>query len=303
MKSVLKHGDLIWVDLKSPTKEEIREVMKEFTIHPLVAEELLIPTIQPRVDLYDNLIFLILHFPVKQHTSSDPNQEVDFIIGKNFLITVRYDTVDAIHKFSKIFESNSITKTVDVGDHAGYIFYYLIKKMYRSVEHELEFVESSLHDIEDKIFSGKEKEMVEDLSVVSRVLLDFKQTTRAHESVLGSFEIASNKFFGGTFIHHTKRVIGEQYRLYSQIEGLQETVRDLRYTNDSLLTTKQNEVMKTLTIMAFVTFPLSLIASIFGMNTLHIPFVGKQYDFWIVIGIMVIMTSMFFIFFKKNKWL
>jgi len=303
MKQVYKHEGLVWVNLESPTKDEVRDVMEEYDIHPIVAEELLTPTLRPKVDLYDNLIYLILHFPAKKHTNTGPNQEIDFIIGKNFLITAHYDTIDAVHKFAKVFETNVITKSVDLGDHAGYIFYYLIKKMYSSVEHELEFVESHLHNIEDKIFEGKEKDMVEELSEVSRILIDFKQTTRAHESVLGSLEMAGNKFFSSMFSHHLKRIIGEQYRIHSLIEGLQETMRDLRQTNNSLLSTKQNEVMKTLTIMAFVTFPLSLIASIFGMNTMFIPLVGHKYDFWIVIGIMAVLTVIFFIYFKKNRWL
>lgn len=303
MKKVYKNKGLVWVNLESPTKDEVRDVMEEYNIHPTVAEELLTQTLRPKVDLYDNLIYLILHFPAKKHTNIDHNQEVDFVIGKNFLITAHYDTIDAIHKFAKIFESNTITNRVDLGDHAGYIFYYLIKKMYASVEHELEFVESRLHDIENKVFEGKEKDMVEELSEVSRILLDFKQTTRAHDSVLSSLEIAGDKFFNNMFSHNLKRISGEQYRINFLIEALQETMRDLRETNNSLLSTKQNEVMKTLTIMAFVTFPLSLLAAIFGMNTVYLPFVGQKNDFWIVIGIMGILTIIFFIYFKKNKWL
>jgi magnesium transporter len=121
--------------------------------------------------------------------------------------------------------------------------------------------------------------------------------------VLNSLEIAGTKFFNGMFTHHLKRVSGEQYRIHSLIESLQETMRDLRETNNSLLSTKQNEAMKVLTIMAFVTFPLSLVASIFGMNTVFLPFVGQKYDFWMVMGIMAALTISFFIFFKRNKWL
>jgi len=82
-----------------------------------------------------------------------------------------------------------------------------------------------------------------------------------------------------------------------------ELLAELRTTNDSLLYAKQNEVMKTLTIMAFVTFPLTLLAGIFGMNTAYTPLVGRSYDFWIVIGIMLALTVLFFSFFKYRKWL
>ncbi len=304
MRKEYTHKGLTWIDLESPTKSEIREIMEEYSIHPLVAEELVAPTLRPKVDLYDNAIYLILHFPAHRHTnSSGQNQEIDFIIGKDFLITAHYDTVDALHKFQKIFEANSITNEKHLGEHAGFIFYYLIKKLYKSVDHELEYTESYMDEIEENIFQGQEKEMVEDISSIARILLDFKQALRTHDSVLSSLEIAGVKFFGNSFLHYLKRITGEHYRVQSAVEDQQEALRELRETNNSLLSTKQNEVMKVLTIMAFVTFPLSLLASIFGMNTTTLPIVGHRFDFWIVIGIMCTLTVIFFIFFKKNRFL
>lgn len=304
MKKIQTYNNLVWIDFDSPTKDEVRDIMENFSLHPTVAEELLLPSVRAKADLYSNCIYMILHFPAFGHTNSlDTNQEIDFIIGKDFLITAHYDTVDAIHKFSKLFETNSITHSNDMGDHAGYIFYLLIKKLYRSVEHEIEQFESRLNEIEENIFRGKEKEMVEEISVLSRAILDFKRSLRVHESVLFSLESVGVKFFGSAFIHQIKKIQSEHFRMYSLVESFLESLKEIRETNNSMLYTKQNEVMKILTIMAFVTFPLSLIASIFGMNTNFIPFVGREYDFWIVIGIMVFLTAVFFIYFKKNKWL
>ena len=61
--------------------------------------------------------------------------------------------------------------------------------------------------------------------------------------------------------------------------------------------------MKTLTIMAFVTFPLALVVSIFGLDTNYVPIIGQPYDFWIIIGILSGLTALFFVFFKYKKWL
>jgi magnesium transporter len=97
--------------------------------------------------------------------------------------------------------------------------------------------------------------------------------------------------------------MGEYYRIKNSVVTHYDSLHELRETNNSLLSTKQNEVMKILTIMAFITFPLSLFASIFGMNTVYLPIVGNQYDFWIITGGMVIATVAFFTFFKKKKWL
>ena len=298
------HKNVTWIDLENPTKEEVQKVMNEYSIHPTVVEELLMPTTKPRIDLHDNFIYLILHFPAFRHTHNhDQNQEIDFIVGKDFIITTRYDTVDPLHKFSKIFETNSILDKSDIGTHAGFVFFFMIKKLYKSLEHELEYIDDALETIEDDIFKGHEKEMVVSLSVVSRDLLNLKQAMRSHKEVLNSFDEVSIEFFGKEFSHHTKSIISEYYRVNSIIGMHNDSLNELRQTNDSLLTTKQNEVMKTLTIMALVTFPLSLIATIFGMNTTELPIVGQPNDFWIVMGIMLILTFVMFIFFKLRRML
>ena len=298
------HKNVTWIDLETPTKDEVHKIMGEYSIHPTVAEELLMPSMKPKVDLHNNFLYLILHFPAFRHTHNhNQNQEVDFIVGKNFIITTRYDTIDPLHKFSKIFETNSILDKSDIGTHAGFVFFFMIKKLYKSLEHELEYINDALETIEDDIFKGREKEMVVSLSVVSRDLLNFKQAMRAHKEVLGSFEEVGVEFFGKEFSHHIKSIIGEYYRINSMIGMHNDSLYELRQTNDSLLSTKQNEVMKTLTIMALVTFPLSLIAAIFGMNTKILPIVGSPNDFWVVMGIMLTLTFVMFIFFKIKKLL
>jgi len=304
MISRYTYKKITWIDLESPTQEEVRGLMKEFDIHPLVANELLAPTLRPKVDLYNNLIYLILHFPAFQHSHGHkPEQEVDFIIGKDFIITTHYTMIDTLHEFSKVFEVNSIIDKSHIGNHAGFIFFYIAKELYRSLAQELEYVNTALEAVEEDIFKGKEKEMVEEISRINRNLLNFKQAIRLHQDVLSSLEIAGLRFFGDKFSYYLSSISGEYYKIASQLEGNRETMLELRNTNDSLLSAKQNEVMKILTIMAFITFPLSLIAGIFGMNTSYVPIVGTPGDFWIVMSIMGFATFLMFMYFKRKNWI
>ncbi|MCK5592389.1 MAG: magnesium transporter CorA family protein [Candidatus Pacebacteria bacterium] len=304
MISRYKYRDLTWIDLESPTKEEVREIMEEHNVHPLVADELLSPTLRPKVDLYDNLIYLIMHFPVvySMHGRSG-GQEIDFIIGKNFLITTHYELVDPLHEFSKVFEVNSILGKSDMSTHAGYLFFYIIKELYRGLTIELDHIAEELENIEEKIFKGEEVKMVESISRVNRDLLNVKQAIRPHKETLDSFEIAGKQFFGEEFTYHLQTISGEYYKVFNILEGQKETLLDLRITNDSLLTTKTNEIMKILTIVAFITFPLTLIAGIFGMNAEYMPFVGQEKDFFIILGLMVVTVFIMFSYFKFKKWM
>jgi magnesium transporter len=304
MISRYRHGELVWIDLESPTSAEAREVLNEFEIAPEVAEELLLPSIKPRVDFYGTHMYLVLHFPALRHTHRlSSEQEVDFIIGRNFIITTHYDTVDPLHKFSKVFEVNSIIDRSNIGEHAGFIFYYMVKKLYRSIEHELEVVRDTLEDAEERIFEGQERDMVRNLSFISRDLLNMRQALSPQREILASFAEIASAFFEGSFDTQLRAIQNEHMRIFGAIKTNASWLIELRETNNSLVSTKQNEVMKVLTIMAFVTFPLSLVASIFGMNTQYLPIVGQPYDFWIIVGAMFIGMIVFLAFFKYKRWL
>ncbi|MBI2120941.1 MAG: magnesium transporter CorA family protein [Parcubacteria group bacterium] len=299
-----EHKGLRWIDVESPTKEDIDALAAEFSLHPLVAGELLAPSLRPKVDLYKDSIYLMLQFPAFRHShGKDVRQEVDFVIGKNYLLTVHYDMIDAIHKFSKEFEVSSILDKSEAGSHAGYLFFHLIKKLYHSLSHELEHIDTRLENAEAKIFKGGEAKMVEVLSYINRDLLDFKQALRTHKDVLKSLEAAGMEFFGKDFSYYLQAISGEFYKVANTLDGHKETLIDLRETNDSLLTTKTGNIMKRLTFVSFTTFPPMLIASIFGINSEHTPVMGRSFDFWIVLGIMVFATLGIILFFHHKKWL
>jgi magnesium transporter len=299
------HKEITWIDLVQPTAEEVKTISDEFSIYPTVANELTSPSVKSRIELYKNYIYLILHFPVFKHShSAETKQEVDFIIGENFVITARYDTIDAIEKYAKVFEVSSILERdmSDSGTGAGGVFFGIVKEIYQSLFYELEYIENWLSKTEEDIFHGKEREMVIALSEISRTLLNFKKSTDFHREVLESLDIFGRKVFDDHFSYHARRILDEYHKVQSTLRNNLEFVAELRETNNSLLSTKQNEIMKTLTIMAFTTFPLTLLAAIFSMETVSTPLLGHPYDFWIIIGGMATATIIFFSFFKYKKW-
>jgi magnesium transporter len=210
------HRGLVWIDLESPTQEEIREIAANYRLHPLVVHELSAPTLKPKVDFYADFIYLILHFPRlrkgaerDERSRGSGDQEIDFIVGKKFLITVRYGGSDAVQVFGKLFDSSAILDKRALGAHAGFIFFHLLSKLYEDLLHEIAVVRETLQDIENRIFEGEEREMVLSLSRVSRDLLDFKRSLSLHRDVLESFEVAGAKFFGENFRFHLRTLSGD----------------------------------------------------------------------------------------------
>ena len=160
-----------------------------------------------------------------------------------------------------------------------------------------------LKEIEGRVFNGDERKMVVELSHAGRTIHDFRQALAPHQEMLSSLEPVATRMFGTEFSYHVRTVFGAWERVEHTLARLRDSLKELRETNNSLLSTKQNEIMKTLTIMAFVTFPLTLISSVFGMNTRYLPIVGSTGDFWIILSLMLTLAIFFFLFFKHKKWL
>lgn len=303
MISRYTYHDLLWVDIESPTHEEVRAIMSEFDIHPIVADELLTPSLRPKIDRYENYLYLILHFPALRHSHTTKTQEVDFVIGKKFIITVRYELLDPMHKFAKVFEVNRILDKRDMGDHAGFVFFYMIRKIYASLTHELEVISESLERIEDRIFLGEERAMVAEISKSYRDILLFHRALRMHKSVLTSLESACEDFFGKDFRHYAQNITGEYLKVEEILSDQKEILGDLRATNASLLTTKTNEIMKVLTATNFMLLPATLIIQIFSLPSAHKPIMGMVNDFWIVLVLVLLMVTTTFMIFKWKRWI
>jgi magnesium transporter len=297
-----KHID--WIDLESPKEADIELVKNRYHIDPAILDDLFSPTIKPRFDFFENHAYMVLHFPIYDRTRNIfYNREVDFILGKDFVITVHYEDVPQLHDLSKIFQGSDELEKGSHSAHPGFLFFYIMRHLYVSLEDELETIEAGLSFIEERIFAGEEREMVLRLSAVGRLFVDFSRSIKGHRDVLRQFEELAASLYGAEFLYYAKLISGEFNKITDIVEGIRDTFHELRQTNDSLLSTKTNDIMKFLTIMAFITFPLSLVAGIFGMNTNNTPIIGSDLDFWFIIGLMFTLTLIFFIFFKYKRWL
>ena len=303
MHSRYEHNGLVWVDLESPSRDEVRDIMDQFGIAPLVAEEVLLPATKPRVEFYGDYVYLVLHFPALRHSHKAREQEVDFVVGSNFLVTAHYDMIDSLHKFTKVIEVNSLLDKSNLGSHAGFMMFYMLKKLYQAVEHEVEYIRHDLATVEEHIFSGHEVDMVVALSRSARDLLNLRQRMEPHREVLRELEAGGAAFFGQDFLPYLRALSNEYYRVHNHIMRETESVHELRETNNSLLSTKQNETMRILTIMALLTFPLALFVAIFDINAASNPIIGLPYDFWIIVGIVVGAGATMLWYFRYKKWL
>jgi magnesium transporter len=298
---------ITWLDLESPNDQEIAGLVRRYGLHPLVGEELKSSPSQAKIDFYKDYVMVILTVPVRirqdgGYTIAD--REIDFVIGKDFLITSRSEKVDELEYFSRIFDANAILNKNESMKHAGHLFYYIVMRLYGGMVNDLENIKDTLQAAELGIFKGNERGMVEVLSRVSRELIDFTQTARVHRDIWDEMiEFSPKDLFGAEYADSIKEIRDEFNRIHELVANARELLTDLRATNDSLLNTKQNEIIKVLTLVAFVFQPLTFVAALFTIPALYVPFIDQKEGWIIIAGIMITMAFGIWTFFKSKKWI
>lgn len=292
-----------WIDIIAPTTEEIRTIFEECEIPAKFTHDLMSMTPQTDTEVASNAIKITLDFPIVKRTDINHPHEVKFIATKTHLITVRFEDMELIHRFSKEFEVLNILKQAGKRATGGHLFVALLSYIYSGLNTKLDYLEGRMQDAERELFNENEKEMLYEISQIGRRLISFKQTMSAHRRALNDLKEEIGSVFSKNYAEKIDPILVSYEHLLARTTALSHTLEILRDTDHALLSAKQNEIMKTLTIMAFITFPLTLVSSIFGMNTTTTPIAGAPYDFWIVIGIMFVVSLCLFGYFKYKHWI
>lgn len=297
------HQGVVWIDLERPTIEEVEALANELRLGPYFERELLTPTLKPRVDLFPDFVYTVLHFPSSRDTRGRlETHEVDLVVTQSMVLTIHYESVPAILDFARSFEASMLLKRKGTELHSGHVLFELSTRLYQSAEDELDAIESSVNAIEKSIFEKHARILVRPISELTREVLSHKRIVVSQDEVLREFEKAAASLFGDEYRSFVSSMSSLQYRVSMRAQTLLDTLAELRDTNDALLSTRQNEIMKNLTVMASIMLPLSLVASLFGMNTVNNPVVGSPFDFWIIIFVMTVMGGATMLYFKLKKW-
>jgi len=306
---IIRHtrGKVTWVDMECPTSEELQQVMTEFDIDTRIEEEIVSPTPYPIVVTFPKYLYMILHFPTTEITGGAKNQEIDFIVGKNFLITARYEVIESIHNLQRVFEAEELIGMPVSETTTSELLERVLRRLYGAIRQEAEHIAVTLERIERDIFSHKEQQAVRYISEANRVLLRFDTTLSRHAESLDIFlaELQTPTFFGKSFATNAAHIKAQRQHVAALVTSYKMVAAELRQTNDSLLGTSQNQIMKTLTIMTFITFPPILLAGLFGMNIdpSFLPIVHHPMGFTLIILLMLFCSLLVYLFFRLKNWL
>jgi len=294
----IKLKDKAWIDLIDPTDDMIKSVASYFRLDESAVELLRSKSKKPQIRLLDNHTFTILLDIKFKDSLTVVTEGVYLFCGKNWLITIHTSEVDLAKSIRKLLEHENKKLVMDSIEA---LFYSVLSELIDRYEQVLTAVELTITDQEEKALSAPSRETIQYLSTLSRQLIVFRRhfwRVRDVVNFLSHMEKDQNE------VKYIQMAYDNISHLVELVESYRDTinsVRDLYIANISL---EMNDTMRTLTIFASVLLPLTLVASIYGMNGLDLNSLTKIPSGFIVvlISMAVIISAMIYLF-KKKKWI
>ena len=161
---------------------------------------------------------------------------------------------------------------------------------------------NKLERVEDEIFGGRGEEVVRDISNVKQEIINFRKIVRPQRAVFGDLERTKQRYLADDMDVYFDDINDASERIWQVLEGYKETVEALEATNESVISHRVNDILRVLTSISVIVLPLTLVASIWGMNV-GVPGEGSHTAFWVIIGVMVAMLVGMLGYFRHRNWL
>jgi len=294
---------LTWIDIDQPTAADIAQLRTLIDIHPLAIDEFQTPTVRARATQYHNGIFMAIHIPLfdKEERATYP-AELDIILTRTHIVTGHTHEIYQLDAFFDRFAESKELQTKEVGSGPAYLLHAILNLMLNSCFPRLDHITQNIDAIEDGVFHGDSKRMVEEISVVKRDILNFRRTVMPQRSIIESLLHKDATFIPQDLVPYIRDLAGTNTRIWNMLESQKETIESLEDTNDTLLSHALNEKMSALTLVSVITLPATLYASVLGINA-FIPLQNHQYGFVIHLSVMLTLVIVTALFFKWRRWI
>jgi magnesium transporter len=296
------HG-LTWIHLDRPTQEEASQLAERFGWHPLDVEDVLSKRQRPKIDEYADYRFVVLHFPVYDKTVGRLNAaELDVFIGPDYLVTLpAVELLPVTRLFQRCAEDDELREQL-FSKGSGYLLYHVLDDLFDYCFPILDKIGYKLDRIEDEMFEGRSEEIVRDLSNIKQEIISYRKIIKPERSTLRLLERHVERFLPEELELYFDDIVDAAERIWDLLDNYKEVVEALEDTNESVISHRQNDVLRLLTLISVTMLPLSVIASVFGMNV-DFPGEGARAAFWIILGLLVAALVSMVGFFRYKRWI
>ncbi len=297
---------LDWINITNAGKKEIEYLRKNynFKIHHLHAALGRARAQRPAVEEAGPYLFIILHFPIFEKNKIMP-AEIEFFLGHGYLITLHNNNNPALKQFFNLCKKDNKSLLTYEYESSAVLLYEIIDRLMQDCFALLDKNSIEIAESEKIIFANQPRQAVAQILLLRRNIANFRKIMQNHKNILKKLANMQSSLVPAELIHrYYSELINHSKRIWEILENQKEMIEIFYDTNESLLNNKLNEIMKTLTIFSVIVFPLTLLAGIFGMNTIDsMPLVNHPFGFWIIVGIMLVSSLTMLMFFKRRHWL
>jgi magnesium transporter len=301
----LSANGLTWVNVVAPDVETAQELAERFGWHPLDVEDIVSKRQRPKVDDYEDegYLFAVLHFPFYDKQVQRLNAaELDIFIGHDYVVTIPNRELHPVTRLFARCEEDEQLREQLFARGSGRLLYEVLDDLFDYCFPILDKIAHKLDVIEDEMFEGRSNEVVRDISNVKQEIISYRKIIKPERSTLRVLERRAETFLPEELEEYFDDIVDAAERIWDLLDNYKEVVEALESTNESVIAHQQGDVLRILTVIATIALPLTVIASVFGMNVLF-PGEGTTHGFWLILAGMVLVLVGMIAAFRWKRWL
>lgn len=300
----LSYKNYRWLNLENPSNEEIDYLKEEFPFHPLNLEDYQTKTQSPKFDIYRYYLLFVFDFPYLAPTGNQVLvSEVDFFLGEDYLVVLHDNKLPLLNEIFSRCQENKKTLQRFLGKGPPFLFYRLTDLLIDSCFPVLDKLTAKTEEIDRDILVGGGKDIVYEISLQRRNLVVFQTMVKPTLPIFEKLEKGAVERVNNDMQNYWSNLYDHLQKIWERLEDLRELNDGLSSTYESILSYHTNEIIKVLTMFSAVMLPLTLIASVYGMNIAGLPLAQHPLVVVLISGVMIGVAIVMFFYFKVKKWL
>lgn len=302
MVDTVKIGTLRWHHIVSPSEEDLQYLKDNFHFHPLDIEDCRSINQRPKIDIYDDYYFLILHFPGFDHQNRFLNiKEVKFFWGEDYVISIDQSNWVVTEMFEDTQRKSQRKEDIEIGT-SDTLLYRILEKLMTTSLNLMRRLGLELDRISEDLFSKRSQKTILQISVTRKNIILINTMFKPQLPLFHKFESGQIEGYSENMEDYWGNILDYNQKMWDMAEDYRELIEGLSKTFDSLQTNRINEIIKTLTFFSAILLPLTFITGLYGMNV-GLPFQSDARSFWLIIGLMVVVVFSMVTYFRRKNWL
>ena len=290
--------------LNNPGKKDILYLKKKYNFHPIHLEDVSSTLQRPKIDIEENYIFLVLHFPHFNHeTHKIESNELDLFLTKNDVIAVKHHPFLPFDEMVKNLCNKKKERVEFFEKGAGFLLYRLIDNLVDSIFPLLDQIDKGLELIDKEVYTKSPKNVVENLSFLRRNVIVFQTFIRPEMNAFLTINEIHHPLMDKELKTYFTNITDHLKKIWDRLEDINELSDNLSSNFESYVSYKTNETIKVLTVFSVILLPLTLLSGIYGMNLANLPLADHPLAIFIIGLFMFSIVTSMLIFFKIKNWI